>query len=313
MSIPISPRKFFTLALAITGLCALAQADSFSSVVVYGDSLSDNGNIFALSGGTVPSPVYYFDGRRSNGPVAVEQLAIALGVPLVDLALLGATTGIGNIGDNGTPTSVGGLGLPGMQAELAGTPLALLSTGLVVVWGGADDILSPSPLDTTLAEIASRAAGDIDGIVATLQGLGAQHILVPGIPDLGATPYFAGLGPFYAAEATEYSNLFNADLIAGLPAGAIYYDTARLFQAIIANPGAYGLSNVTQPCYDEVVTVCADPSQYLFYDSFHPTTAADAIAARAFENAVPEPSSIVLLLTACAFGIGSRKRLFASR
>jgi hypothetical protein len=36
---------------------------------------------------------------------------------LKDQAWLGATTGIGNFGDGGTPTNFGALGLPGMQAE----------------------------------------------------------------------------------------------------------------------------------------------------------------------------------------------------
>jgi phospholipase/lecithinase/hemolysin len=74
---------------------------------------------------------------------------------------------------------------------------------------------------------------------------------------------------------------------------------------------------VTQPCFDAaaipIPTLCGNPDQYLFYDDFHPTTAANAIAAAAFGRAVPEPSSIVLLLTACALGIGARKRLFAKR
>ncbi len=192
--------KIFTLALALTSLCALAQADSFSAVVVYGDSLSDNGNLFAFSGGTVPSPTYYFDGRRSNGPVAVEQLAAALGVPLVDLAWLGATTGIGNIGDGGTPTSVGGLGLPGMQAELAGTPAGVSphrSRAQGSLWCGEErTIFCPRRrwiLRWRTSPTGRRAISTESW--QPCKSLGAQHILVPGIPDLGATPYFAGLGP----------------------------------------------------------------------------------------------------------------------
>jgi phospholipase/lecithinase/hemolysin len=153
---------------------------------------------------------------------------------------------------------------------------------------------------------------NIDAFVANLQGLGAQNIFVPGIPDLGLTPFFQSQGPIIAAGATAYSNLFNAGLAATLPAGATYFDTAGLFAAIVANPAAYGLTNVTDPCFNELAqTLCADPEHYLFWDSFHPTTAADAIAAAAFASAVPEPSSVVLLLTACALGIGARKRLFA--
>ena len=90
-------------------------AAPITSVVVYGDSLSDNGNLFAVSGQPASPP--YFNGRRSNGLVAVEDVANTLGVPLKDFAWVGATTGIGNIGDGGTPTSFGAFNLPGMLTE----------------------------------------------------------------------------------------------------------------------------------------------------------------------------------------------------
>src|SRR5208283_3255100 len=288
-------KRALTLALVLSGLCAVAQATSFSAVVVYGDSLSDNGNLYAATG--QPGAPYY-DGRRSNGPVAVEQLATALGAPLVDYAWIGATTGIGNYGDGGTPTSFGTYSLPGMQTVFAATKPTLgpyLNGGLFIVWGGPDDFLSPSPLDTTPAEIVNRAVSDELGIVTSLELLGARHILVPGMPDLGLTPYFQSLGPAGAAEGSALSAAFNAELSADLPAGVAYYDTASLIRAMVANPAAYGFTDVTDPCYNGT-TVCSNPSQYLFFDSFHPTTAADAFAAEAFESIVaPEPSSFALI------------------
>jgi len=81
--------------------------------VVYGDSLSDNDDLFAATG---QPGATYFQGRRSDGPVAVEQLAAALGAPLIDFAWLGATSGSGNYADGGTPTTSGLISLPGMQA-----------------------------------------------------------------------------------------------------------------------------------------------------------------------------------------------------
>jgi phospholipase/lecithinase/hemolysin len=291
--------RVLAVALLLFSLSAVAEATSFSSLVVYGDSLSDNGNLFAASGFTFPPPPYY-QGRRSDGPVAVEQLATALGVPLFDFAWIGATTGIGNFGDGGTPTTTGILSLPGMQAELAATQASLapfLADGLFVVWGGPNDFLSPSPLDSTPQAIINRAVNDELGIVSSLLLLGAHNILVPGMPDLGLTPYFESLGPLAAAQASLATDAFNAALQANLPAGVLFYDTAALVRGIVANPGAYGFTNVTQPCFDGT-TVCADPSQYLFFDDFHPTTATDRFAAQGFLAAVdtPEPSTFVLLL-----------------
>jgi hypothetical protein len=101
----------------VFALAAALQASPLF-VVAYGDSLSDNGNIYAVSG--FPPPPYY-NGRLSNGPVAVENLAAQLGATLVDFAWGGATTGLGNTGDNGTPTSVGLFGLPGMAPLFSST------------------------------------------------------------------------------------------------------------------------------------------------------------------------------------------------
>ena len=301
--------KAMALAVALSTMPAVILADPFTSVVVYGDSLSDNGNLFAASGGTIPGPPY-FDGRRSNGPVAVEQLATALGVPLQDFAWIGATTGIGNYGDGGTPTSFGAFGLPGMQTELAGTAGLLgpfLSSGLFVVWGGANDFLAPSPLDSFPSGVIARGVSDLVGIVTTLQGLGAQHILVPGMPDLGLTPYFESLGPAAVAEGSAITDAFNATLAASLPSGVVYYDTAALLRHMVADPSAFGFTDVTDACFNGI-TVCASPDQYLFWDDFHPTTATDSFVAKAFEEAVPEPATFALLPAALMLCFVIRKR-----
>jgi phospholipase/lecithinase/hemolysin len=275
--------------VALTATTSIAHAASFSSVIVYGDSLSDNGNLYSYIA-YPPSPPYY-NGRFSNGPVAVEQLATMLGVPLHDFAVGGATSGVGNYVDNGTQTSTGIYGLPGMQSELASTSPFLsalgVSSSLVVVWGGANDFLTGGSPFT--------AAANIDAMVAALQGDGAKTILVPGMPDLGLTPFFYG-----SAVATGYAQAFNAALLAGLPSGAIYYDTFGLLHTIDSNPGAYGFTDTTDACFNNTATpptLCSDPSNYLFWDTFHPSTKADTIVAQSFESVVPEPSSLLLMAT----------------
>jgi cholinesterase len=86
-------------------------------------------------------------------------------------------------------------------------------------------------------------------------------------------------------------------LQAGLPSGATYVDTFNLLHKIVNNPGTYGLTDVTDPCFNGT-TVCSNPNQYLFWDGFHPTTATDAIVAQDFDQAAtPEPSSLLLLGT----------------
>ena len=272
-------------------------AESLSSIVVYGDSLSDNGNLFAATG--QPGAPYYA-GRRSNGPVAVEQMATRLGVPLIDYAWIGATTGIGNYADQGSATTSGTAHLPGMWVEFSSTQPAITPYlgGLFIVWGGPNDFLAPSPLDQGPQDTIARGVGNLVTMVDQLLSRGATHILVPGLPDLGLTPYFQSLGPGNAAAASAITDTFNAALLSELPAGVQFVDTAALLRAVVAHPAAYGFTNAIDACFDGT-SVCADPSQYLFFDDFHPTTQADALVAQEFlATTVPEPATAACVATA---------------
>ena len=60
---------------------AAGQESEFSELIVFGDSLSDTGNLaFHVPDNAAPSPPYA-KGRFSNGPIWVEPLADYLGVP----------------------------------------------------------------------------------------------------------------------------------------------------------------------------------------------------------------------------------------
>jgi phospholipase/lecithinase/hemolysin len=49
---------------------------------------------------------------------------------------------------------------------------------------------------------------------------------------------------------------------------------------------------VTDPCFNGT-TVCANPAEYLFFDEFHPTSAAHQFIAAGFlTEVVPEPENL---------------------
>jgi phospholipase/lecithinase/hemolysin len=222
----------------------------------------------------------------------VEQLTTDLGLSqthLHDFAFGGATTGLGDLRDGGTQTKVGASGLPGMLLQVEGTlssvtPIA--PTSLFLLWRGVNDFRQNPPGSGSPA----IAVSDILTMVAELQGVGAKHILVTGMPDLSLTPAYYG-----NVSAQAFSQTFNSLLVTSLPAGVTYFDTYDFMHGVVTDPAAYGLTNVTTPCLVGT-TPCADPNQYLFWDALHPTTAADAIWAAQLEKAVvPEPSSLMLI------------------
>src|SRR5271157_4803091 len=203
------------VAVTLLAMTSFASAGAYSNVFVYGDSLSDLGNIYRVSMHTIPQSPPYYMGRFSNGPLTVEYLANSLHSPLTSFAWGGATTGIGNSGDGGTQTTLGMFRLPGMLLQIGSslnTIAPLVPSSLFVVWGGPDDFI-------TNGTVAQGVTDELM-IVGALQATGATHILVPGMPDLGLTPAYYG-----DPTATAFSFAFDQALRANLPPGVKYFDT----------------------------------------------------------------------------------------
>ena len=254
-----------------------AAAGPFTQLVVIGDSLADTGRLFELSDGAEPAAPY-FDGRFSNGRVFAEYLASAFGVPLVNYAVGGALTSHDNVAE----AQYGDL--PGMRTELeefiVDNPGGADPNALYVVWGGANDLLTLPPIPETI----EGAVGNILTIVGTLHDLGARHIAVANMPDLGLTP--DGLASGFPADLTALSAEFNQALsgaLGSLPFPVIQVDIFSLSQRAAANPQKFGFANVTEPCLDVVAgTVCSRPNKYAYWDGIHPTTASHRIIADTF-------------------------------
>jgi outer membrane lipase/esterase len=258
-------------------------AGPYTKIVMFGDSLSDNGNLLALTNGGVPASPY-FAGRFSNGPVWVERLASALDVPLVNYAVGGALTGNGNLFEAAL-----GADFPGLLEEIA--RFVVLNPGgadpdaVYVVWAGANDFRS-APSAATIPVVI----GNLVTAVVTLRTLGAQHIVVPNQPDLGRTPEGLSFGPAASQQLTALSQAFNqafARALDDLGFDVIRVDVFAEQHRITKDPSEYGFTDVTTPCLTGLPpAVCVDPEAHLFWDRIHPTAAGHAILAEKVARAI---------------------------
>ena len=279
------------LTVAAAGAFAsAASAQTYSRLVVFGDSLSDNGNLFAATGGFSPTSPPQFQGRFSNGPVFTELLGFNAG-----RAAAGAlVSGNINYAYGGARTDSSGFP-PGMRNQLlayTGSGGTFRSTDLVSILGGANNIFqglpaaggAPNPV-AAINPVIAAAAADMNFLVNSIAAAGAGTILVGNIPSLGNAPAFRGTA---AAPLAEYAGTtFNSALLTGLMTTAaarpgtniILFDIFKVGAALTANPGAFGLTNVTDRCFNGI-TVCATPNTFLFWDDVHPTAAGHQLIAR---------------------------------
>ena len=298
---------------------AAASASQFSKVVVIGDSLSDAGNLSLALGSPTPSRF-----TTNPGFTAPEMVASGLGLP-VKASLLG-----------GTDYAFGGAGLVNnssagpiptlpqqLQMYLAANGGAADSHALYSVWGGANDIfyLTATSSNPNVLAAGTQAAAQTElGLIGALQTAGAKYAVVYNLPDIGKTPSGMAGGAAASAGATQLSVLFNGQLNSGLidlsskGMNIIPVNSFALLNEVIANPAAYGFSNVTAPactggggsslqCGPQgsgaPVTYAAGTDQtYLFADGVHPTQGADRLISQVVLSELAAPGQTSLLTQA---------------
>jgi phospholipase/lecithinase/hemolysin len=333
--------KAFCLLLCSTVLaCATssALAGPYTGIYAFGDSLSDVGNDLIISGGLVPKATIYTDGTHSgrftNGLNYLDGLSSALGITMVPSLAGGSDYAYGG-------ARVNSVALPGSKsfnqqiAAYDATHVTADPKALYVLWIGANDMGdaiqaaaggNPGAIGAAIASVMSAIANAIGGLAS----LGADHFLVPNLPDLSLTPQINSVGsPALDALAHNATVAFNQNLEALLAMNAFAsldirdLDVFTDLNGIVNNPAKYGLTNTTASCYTGNVdgsalpggpsppTICANPNQYLFWDFEHPTRVVNAILAQDALAAVPEPPAVwtwVALLAGLALFAPKRLR-----
>ena len=331
-------------AVLTVALAAGAQAGPYTAEYVFGDSLSDNGNLAEVFyRQNLPNPPSY-QNAFTNGPTAVQVLAGGLGlslrpslwatafqdtfglyggagfVPGTNYAVAGATSAASPVG--GIP----GINLPQQVAAFgAATQLKADPNALYVVMIGGNDVRNAALQGTGAAAVTAGVQTELAAIQA-LAGEGAKNFLVVNVPNVGIIPEFAQDHPALAAAATLYSQQYDlllgqglASLGSGTGASLTQFDLYSFNGGIIANAASYGLTDTINRCYTSTpLSAATSPQcganaakidQFAYWDLIHPTKVVQGLWGAGFEQAlgVPEPSTVALVSVGLLGMLGMRR------
>ena len=279
-------------ACLIFGFSQIAAAADFSRLIVFGDSLSDTGNLAAIRG-DLPPP--YSQNRITNGPVVVEVLAEQLGLRAdASLHLLGRRAG--------TNYAVAGGRARGQDViDLSGQVVAFLAQhgndaprdALYVVFIGGNDVRDARDAkDADEAnDILDDAVDDIARNVRLLSRAGARSFLVMNSADVGLIPETrlraaAANDAFFVRRATQVSDRFAEELRRQLQRlrrqqPSLFVQEVDVYSAsrqVAQQAAQLGLSNITDGCFNSRDFTfhpdCPQGSgfdQFYFFDEIHPT------------------------------------------
>jgi outer membrane lipase/esterase len=141
-------------------------------------------------------------------------------------------------------------------------------------------------------QFAVLAASETVKEIARLKAAGVKYIIVPNLPDFGATPAGVASGGSAAANLTLLSGLYNTRLSDDLLQSrlqVISLNVNSFMKEILANSTAYGITNTISPACNSSSSLICTPSDlasanaassYFFADGIHPTTAVHEMLAQ---------------------------------
>ncbi|WP_150463652.1 SGNH/GDSL hydrolase family protein [Francisella sp. XLW-1] len=276
-------------------------------IVVFGDSLLDNGNIMKTL--DIPGKPYH-NGRFSNGLVSTEVLAEILAKDQKTQEIKHKNYAIGGALTHGAnPSSLlkfHSFSVSDQVARFENEEGRFANDDLVIVNGGANNFMfmvyNEIPYINLMPKF--RVARDLSKIVRKVIKMGAKNIILWNIPDVTRAPgykeYLSNwVGKFFKSYLKTNVNLQNgllrnrvADLQMLFPnVNLKLFDFFTLLNDCIDSPRKYGFENVTDACIDSYggadslgniqydIDILGDPEKYLCWDYCHPTAKANKVVA----------------------------------
>lgn len=283
-----------------------------SSIVFFGDSLSDPHNLFDAAAGLIEESVYLSlggpNGQASDGPVYAEYVGGLAGFGATYNYAVGGGEAAGTqallefIQDNGYQSSLLvplddprlafdmnlGAQIDRFEADFAGQDLSD-ATGFILVGGNdyaAIDLGNPfSAVIEAFGTLATSVAATLSSAV-DLASSGVGEVVIASLPVPGFFPTLAAQGDTIVGLVDILFDLHNSGLSEGvqfltdLGLNVEMLDLQPITSAIIEDPTGFGLIaplDLTLRGGDPGLLADFDADQVAFWDSIHPSGATHAI------------------------------------
>lgn len=324
-------KKYFTLVtttiLASTFTGTARANNTVEELVIFGNSISDTGNVYSLTNNTFPPEPLYDRGRFSNGLLWIDYVSQYLGLNLsnfydtnstnisegLNFSIGGATTETTTLGD------LPSLSFPGVSTQvndylnyLNGSSID--EDALVVYWSGENDYVQAFQNEGTLLS-PKVPITNISNSLTQLANAGAKNVLVANLIDLADVPLGRSfIPPEELNQLTSLTEAHNdalnsaiASLNTAFPETEfVIFDANSLLENIFNNPTSFGLiDNPIESCltpnnFPDIapnVVPCDNPEEYFYYDNQHFTNAvhqliADDALQTINNNFIDDPNSI---------------------
>lgn len=248
------------LGLIFFVLVSAANATPIKHIVILGDSLSDNGNLYRILK-VIPKSPPYFEGRFSNGPTWAERLGAYFYnksyIDTTNYALGGATSILHSPAYDSflAPITITGEVYDYLLHSLFNEK----SDTLYFVWIGANDYLYE--MDPDYDTISTNVVNNISWTITTLISQGAKNFVIMNLPDLSLTPYAKDndiVSRLHVVTMMHNSKLNDAVKqlkFTNPDAKILLVDIDSIFKNVIAHPEKYNqlyhknLTNMTTACW----------------------------------------------------------------